>query len=209
MANLVLYSKTTSSLTIYIENLDLTYWGNYGTDNLPRHTQYTITVDGTTKVVVKDTSNEGETKAATFSGLEAGTEYEVVATIYYYTANGTNLSSTITGSFTTEEGASRPSNFSWDTAKTSGGGFNVTASEWNRLINKVKNFHIYVLGEYDEDAYPMTKVTKGETFKASYFNEVRFAIGSLASTGLSNKYKGDTIFASDLNKLVSALNSID
>lgn len=209
MANLVLLSKTTSSLKVYIENLDLTYWGNYGTNNLPRHTQYTITIDGTTKIVSKDSNNAGETTTATFTGLEAGTTYNVTATIYYYTTDGTNMSTTLSSSFTTEANSGRPSNFSWDTAKTSGNSFNVTASEWNRLIDKVKAFHIYVNGDYNESLYPMTKVSKGDTFLASYFNQVRFAIGSLASTGMSNKSKGDTIYASDLNKIVSCLNSID
>ena len=207
MANLVLYKSTSSSLQVYIENLEYEYWVNYGTDNLPRHTQYTITVNGKTKIVTKDEDNEGETHSATFTGLDSDTNYEVIAVVYYYTPDGTNLSSTFSDTFATDEDP-RPSNFAWDTPKVQGEAFGVTASEWNRLIDKVKEFHEYVHGAYNSTGYPMEYVEQGDIFYAERFNEVRYAIGSLYSTGIQDKVSGDPITAADLNKIVDSLNSI-
>lgn len=99
----------------------------------------------------------------------------------------------------------KPDYFEWTNSKSSNKSFNVTAEEWNRLIDTVIAVHEY-MGEYNESAYPMTKVEKGEPFYADYFNEVRFAIGSVYSTGLSDKSSGDPIKASDLNQLVTSIN---
>ena len=105
--------------------------------------------------------------------------------------------------------SSRPDKFYWDTPKTSGLKFNIKASEWNRLIQNVKDMHVYKLGSYNSSQYPMSNVSSGQQFYASRFNEVRFAIGSLISTGINNKYKGDTIYASELNILKDKLNQIN
>lgn len=102
----------------------------------------------------------------------------------------------------------RPPYFSWGSPKNSGKQFNVTASEWNRLIQNIKDVHIYKLGGYNSSSYPMSNVSSGQQFYAQRFNEVRFAIGSLNSTGINNKYKGDTIYASELNILKDKLNAI-
>ena len=72
-----------------------------------------------------------------------------------------------------------------------------------------KDMHIYKLGSYNPSLYPMTNVSSGQQFYASRFNELRFAIGSLNSTGINNKYKGDTLFANELNTLKDKLNQID
>ena len=207
MANLVLYNSTSTSLKVYIENLDVEYWSNYGTSNLPRHVQYLLICDGVEKKVRPDTANEGETTVATFSNLEPNTRYTVTAEILYLTPVDTEDVSTFSETFKTDP-APRPSNFSWDTEKVQGESFNVTASEWNRLIDKVKEFHEYVHGEYNSTGYPMEYVESGDIFYAERFNEVRYAIGSLYSTGIQDKVSGDPITAADLNKIVDSLNSI-
>lgn len=142
----------------------------------------------------------------TFSNLQPNTQYSfrcMCRDIYgnYSDSNWSGYTYITTNS-------ARPAYFYWDTNKVSGQQFNVTASEWNRLIQNVKDIHVYKLGSYNSSSYPMTTVSRGQPFYAQRFNEVRFAIGSLNSTGLNNKYKGDTIYASELNILKDKLNAI-
>lgn len=142
----------------------------------------------------------------TFSNLQPNTQYSfrcMCRDIYgnYSDSNWSGYTYITTDS-------ARPAYFYWDINKVSGQQFNVTASEWNRLIQNVKDVHVYKLGSYNSSSYPMTTVSRGQPFYAQRFNEVRFAIGSLNSTGLNNKYKGDTIYASELNILKDKLNAI-
>lgn len=139
-----------------------------------------------------------------FSNLQSNTTYTLEVEInwdgiWYSRPNVT---------FTTTIGL-RPPQFYWDTPKISGQIFDVKATEWNRLIQNTKDMHIYKLGSYNPSLYPMTNVSSGQQFYASRFNELRFAIGSLNSTGINNKYKGDTLFANELNNLKDKLNQID
>lgn len=98
----------------------------------------------------------------------------------------------------------RPIDFSWNTSKVSGGNFNLTASEWNGLCNKVNEFRVYK--NYNEATF--TIAYSNSDFLASMFNEVRNATAVLSASVPSTKSKGDDINASDLNQLVSALNSV-
>jgi len=98
----------------------------------------------------------------------------------------------------------RPSNFSWTTSKTSGGNFNLTASEWNALCTRVNDFRRYK--GYNDASF--TTAYFGNTFYAYMFNEVRNAIAVLSSAVPSTVSSGGTVYASDLNQLVSALNSV-
>lgn len=143
-----------------------------------------------------------------FTGLTTGQSYSFYAKSRFTINNTTIWSANQSDTITAKPSSPRPSNFYWDTSKVTGQQFNVTASEWNRLIQNVKDVHIYKLGGYNSSSYPMSNVSSGQQFYAQRFNEVRFAIGSLNSTGISTKYKGDTIYASELNILKDKLNAI-
>ena len=154
----------------------------------------------------QDTQNDSVTKV--FTGLTNGISYDFMVRAYayeggYYYPSGNSTTVTATPINT------RPSYFSWDTSKVQGQPFNLTATEWNRLIQNVKDVHDYKLGSYDATAYPMTTVSQGGTFFATLFNQVRFAIGSLNSTGIAEKILGNVITAADLNTLRDKLNGIN
>jgi len=104
---------------------------------------------------------------------------------------------------TTEE--NRPPYFSWTYPKIQGGEFNLTAQEWNDLCDNVNLVEEYKgIGQSNfQTAYTGNKVL------ATMFNEVRFAIGSMNATGISNQYSGDPILASHLNTIVDKLNAIE
>lgn len=207
MASIKIYSITTTSAKAYLKDLDLTYWGNYGTENLPRHYKYTITINGVSKTVKPDLDNEGETTVATFSNLSAGTTYTATAIVNYLTGGGYDLTSELTETFTTDEDTSnKPSTFSWDTPKTSGGPFNITATEWNNFTSKI-NEELKYLGKTE---YSFTKAVKGESFTASMYNEAVNAIKSMGGGAGGYIYtvnKGDNITEYAVNQIVAELNS--
>lgn len=146
--------------------------------------------------------------SVTFTGLTTGQSYSFYAKSRFIINNTTIWSANQSDTITANPSNPRPPKFYWDTPKVSGQPFDVKATEWNRLIQNVKDVHVYKRGYYDSSSYPITTVSKGQNFYAQRFNEIRFAIGSLNSTGIGTKYKNDTIYASELNLLVNKLNGI-
>lgn len=162
-------------------------------------------VDVTLGSTTLSVANNNQT--VTFTGLTRNQTYTVSGKSRFY-IHGTTLYSVNTA-YINVNTKTRPSYFSWDTDKISGQPFNMKATEWNRLIQNVKDMHVYTKGGYDSYTYPLTNVSSGGIFYASRFNEVRKAIGSMASTGIYDKYKGDKIYANELNILRDRINSIE
>lgn len=151
----------------------------------------------------------------TFSGLSPNTTYKI--NVYFYTSKSASsvYYQCKVRNFTTEAAP----NFNWTYAgykngtlvkgsqKISGYGFYVSASEWNELID-VTILKLKSKGKYSSSSYPMTTASNGSKFTAVMFNQVRFAIGSMVSTGIADKSKGDPILADDLNTLMDCLNQV-
>ncbi|MGG3987531.1 hypothetical protein [Bacillus smithii] len=100
----------------------------------------------------------------------------------------------------------RPSNFSWSYSKTSGGQFILYATEWNGLQDRINEFREYKALV----RRTFTRASSGMPVYAFMFNEVRNALTDLpyTITPPSTVSSGGNIYASDLNRLVSCLNSI-
>lgn len=100
----------------------------------------------------------------------------------------------------------RPSNFSWTYAKTSGGDFNLTAAEWNAFTSRINEFREYC----DLSTYGFTTASKGNNFTAAMYRQARTAIQAIDGYGtyIPYVYSGDEITAYMMNILVSELNSI-
>jgi hypothetical protein len=193
MANIVTSSQTTSSISVYVDNLDTGY------DHDDRYILWYI--NGTyTKTQVID-RKISYTPTITFYGLSAGTTYSIKAEIYY---NYGNNSVTLTHSVTTDK-PTRPSEFSWETAKTSGQTFKLTAKEWNDLtdnINDVRNYK-------NKTSYSFTTAVPGEPLTVGMYNEVVEAIkGMKSNAGIYEVEKGWVVYDWRLNDLVEELNSI-
>jgi len=147
-----------------------------------------------------------QTSAFTLSGLSTNTSYTVTA-VFFYTSGGvyysTNLA-TITV----------PTTFLWTYAKTSGGDFNLTASEWNNFIaniNYVRSFKgLFTIG--------YTTAVTGNTFTAAMYNQAQPAVNGLYSymTATGQNYinatsevsVGNIITANSINYLQYALNTV-
>lgn len=100
----------------------------------------------------------------------------------------------------------RPDYFSWDTQKTQGASFKLTASEWNsftRNINMIRTYKNY-------STYSFTTVKTGDTITATIYNEARKAIQGISGYGayIPTVSARDNITAYCLNQIVSELNAI-
>ncbi|WP_146767084.1 hypothetical protein [Paenibacillus sp. YN15] len=145
--------------------------------------------------------NSYSTPWETASGFSPGQTYTAYA--FAQAANGLWYNA---GSSTFTMQRARPSNFSWWSAKEKGGDFYVSAGEWNALASSINAFRSYKgLG-----IYYFTTAYSGVIYEAFYFNQAVSAISAMnppmAPPG--TVYSGQTIYASQLNGLVSSLNSI-
>lgn len=203
MAYLSLTAVWKTYLAVCVEGLDT----SYSRDD--RYIEWYI--DG--KSSGSDTLSAGASSSSSqyFVNLEPSTTYSISATIYYSSTptSGVDSSVTVSGSFTTEaepEPDPRPSYFSWDTAKTSGGKFNLTASEWNSLMGNINDVRTWL----GQSQYGYTSASSGATFTASMYNQAVNAINGISkySGSLSRVSSGDKVYASQLNALRDAINSI-
>jgi hypothetical protein len=137
----------------------------------------------------------------TCTGLSPGTSYVFYA---YALADDSKWYSAGSIYFTTD--IPRPSNWSWWYSKSSGGSFNLTASEWNSFTDRINQFRAYKnIGNYG-----FTNASTGSPFYAYMYNQAITAIDSMSpSTSTpSSVSSGDTITAYGLNRLRDALNSV-
>lgn len=100
----------------------------------------------------------------------------------------------------------KPSTFSWSTTKSSNSKFDITATEWNSFTTRINQFRNWK----NLSAYSFTYANKGYAFTADMYNEARNSIYAMnpPTTIPAIRYKGSSILASDINRLVSSLNSI-
>ncbi|WP_405158495.1 hypothetical protein [Paenibacillus sp. FSL H8-0283] len=138
----------------------------------------------------------------TFAALQADTNY----TLGIKAVDSAGQSSTMR-TLAVKTKKARPANFEWDTAKNAGSDFNITASEWNRLATKVNEFRFYK----GIANYTFTRAVSGTDFKATYYNDVISIINTMSPTTAipSSKVAGDSILASDINRVRNSLNSIN
>ena len=207
MARTIGYLTAETAIRVRVEGLDESYsrsdryidWWIYDEDDDEYDSKYGTAVG----------AGASNTPWVTFEDLQPDSKYTVKYELFYSSNGSSGLDSSVKGSKVIYTDAPPPEieYFAWDTAKTSEASFNVTASEWNKLIDKVTEIYTYLGWANYQDTYPITKVSSGDIFYAERFNEVRDAIGNLHSTGISTKTAGDIITASDLNQLVTSLNA--
>jgi len=189
MANIAILEKTPNTIYAYLENLDPAYSRN------DRYIDWYTDADyqGTTYLPAYASSG-GD---IVLSGLSAFTEYIITADVYYY---GGHVVLYDDSEFT------RPNYFDWGYAKTSGGSFNLTASEWNALRTNINQVRWY----RDYSTASMTIVSQGDDLTASIYNEAVDAIQGIAGYGtyLPTATQGDPVTAYHFNILVSELNAI-
>jgi hypothetical protein len=105
----------------------------------------------------------------------------------------------------------RPSNFTGFNNVTSGEEFNISATDWNDFIDKLNEFSEYK--SLSSEMSAMTTVSSGQSFKATYFNQIINNMNVLSdyinSAYPTTKSAGNKIYALYFTQLKNALNSIE
>lgn len=137
-------------------------------------------------------------RSITITGLYVGCRYNVYA--YYIPQDGYLQSVTSSTSFNTTK---KPT-FHWSTSISSGGAFNIKASDWNKMCATINTWRsIKGLGAYSfTSAKPRTQVT------ASMYNQVRTALSPMTSAIPRHVNAGDKCVASEFKKFETAINNL-
>lgn len=146
-----------------------------------------------------NTISSGSTRSHTFSNLTPNTTYNIYVVAYNSTGDS-DTSSTISVTTLTN----RPTNWSWSTSKTSGGNFNLTATEWNSFTTRINEFRVYK----GLSTASFTTAFSGNNFTATMFNQAKNAIGGMNATGITDRSAGQDVLASHLNTLRDKLNEL-
>lgn len=206
MASMTFSNVTSTSFTAEVTDLDTSYARN------DRTIEWYL---GSSKQSSGSLSAHASSASCSFSGLTPNTDYTVKASIRWSSTptSGLDRTTIISGRHMTKPGAippdpkpERPGYFYWDTAKTSGAKFNLTASEWNRLISNINSVRSY-LG-YSNASF--SKAVAGNEFTATMFNQARSAIISISGfTGyIPQASSGGKIYANMLNALQGGINEL-
>ena len=189
MANIVVSSKTQTTIDVYIDNLDTNYSFNDRYIDWYEGSSYC----GTTYLAA-GVAYGGD---FTYDGLSAFTEYILSAVIYYNNGNVTLWD---------DSEYTRPNEFSWSSAKIQGGEFSLSASEWNTLTANINQVRIY--RGYSSTSF--TSVSTNDPVTASIYNEAVTGIQGIYGYGsyLYTVTAGDKIYAYDFNNLASELNAV-
>lgn len=189
MANIVVSSKTQTTIDVYIDNLDTSYSGN------DRYIEwYANSVYFGTTYLAAYVASGGDYG---FTGLDSFTEYIIEAAVYY---SGGNVTLFLDSEYT------RPDFFYWSTTKTSGNDFDIMAADWNALTSNINDVRVY----RGFSTTSMTTVATDDELTAAIYNEVVNAIQGITGYGtyLSTVTQGSSVYASQFSDIESELNAI-
>lgn len=157
-----------------------------------------ITCNGQSSPNLARSGNNYSSDRWQLDGLSPGTTY--YAEFHIVSSGGSTASGGTT--FTTEF-PPRPSNWYWDTPKTSGSSFNLTASEWNRFTERINQFRTYK----GFGGYPFEYVLYGTPVLARQINDAVYALRDITSVPVE-AIPGYTATADLINTLSNNLNYI-
>lgn len=209
MAQIVVSSKTTSSITVYVGSLDT----NYSRDG--RKVDWYL--DGKWKKQITLDAYVSKSDTVTFSGLSAETTYEIKALIYE-AESASELFAELTKNVTTNAETptiTRPSKFSWtNSIVKQGEDAIIYATEWNELTGNINEVRAYRKAKgytvSTPTQYSFTAAVRGNDLTADMFNEVLEAISGISGYGtwFREFSKGEDCTADLLNSVVTELNTI-
>lgn len=152
--------------------------------------------------------NLAENVEVTITGLQPLTTYTIFSRAFDRGNNGASDADRTIGSFTTR--APRPPLFSWDSAKVSGGPFNVTANEWNRLKVNVDAVRDYLEMPPFAWNYNASPASPGQAFTAARWNDMRNATLNVGANPPPppSHFINDLIYASEINQFRDSINSV-
>lgn len=201
MAKISVDSKTSTSITVYLDELDT----NYSYNN--RYIEWYVDEEGTKPDATTTIgAYASKSNTATLKGLSPNTTYTIIALVYV--SGDLSPFASFTKSVTTEKATpTRPSKFGWDKSIVEQGKDAIIyASDWNDLTANINEVRAYK----SLSSYSFTTAVKGNDFTAIMYNEAVKAIKGISGYGtyLSEVSKGDKVTAKRLNDLVSEINAV-
>lgn len=213
MAYIGVLSSTTSSVKVRIYGLDSAYAGS------DRVCTWYLDGrrDGTSRLGAK-VSSGGD---YTFTGLDPGTSYDVLVSI---TAPGWTITVELDTTVETDAPAVEPWSWSnsngsasasqtraaYNAIRSNGSLDNFSYLVWNDMVDKVKEV-LDATGDSWNNRYASYSATKmsssDKRLTATRFNSLRHNIGTHYSTGITDVYRGDTIYGWYFTTLANCLNS--
>jgi len=193
---LILFTPSISGTTVYTaSSIDISIYSNNAT-----YYYMDCYLDGT-----KIGSTKGSSSGSfSWTGLNSNSQYTFK---YYATASGYPDSGQGTA-----YGTTRPTGWTWNYSKTSGGGFNITPSEWLDFINKIDATRVAKWGVGNEYAFTRTSsyFTQTSPFYYWMFRQASQAIDDMNGQ-VPNDFtlvnSGDDIYAWYFDTLETALNA--
>lgn len=123
---------------------------------------------------------------------------------FHWEAYDVKGNKTTTSAVEVETTLPRPVNFDWDPVIVSGASFNMTAIQWQSFTIRINQFRDYI----GLPQYSFSVPVVGFQFAAGHYNEARNAIFGMNGNIPPYRDPGETVLASDLNGLTTALNAI-
>ena len=203
-----------------------------GDSSYSRSRYVLLNIDGVGQYQITSSSVGGSNSSfsKTISGLDPDTTYYWDAQLGYIANNTITWTNyTDSGKFTTDSESINVKQWSWTssngsaTAAQTRSAYNVLMGTvttnnfnhkvWNDFVDKVSEMKLAVTG-YDWDvgnrnlAKSKCYVSKGDTLSAAIYNSVRYNIGSISSTGISDVDSGDKLTGYHIIHLADVLNDI-
>ena len=213
MAYISVLSTTESSIRVQMAGLQ--------TDYASSDRVCTWYLDGRRKGTSKLGAKISSGGAFTFSGLSAGTSYEISvsitapgwsSTVELDTVAETDEPSVEYWSWTSSNGSASSSQTraAYNAVSNRGALSNFSYLVWNDLVDKVMEVLDATGGSWNSKyaSYSATKMTSSDKrLTAKRFNSLRYNIGTHYSTGINDVYKGDIVYGSYFITLVDCLNN--
>lgn len=205
MANLIVNSVTSNSISVYINGLDTNY------SRADRYVDWYL--GGSLKQTTYLGAYISQSSVVTFTGLSSDTLYTITGRIFYtLVAGGAYNYVDVSNSATTLSG--RPPFFYWTYSKVSGQNVNLYAFEWNDFMNNINLVRTYK-GLF---TVSYTTAYSGNTITAAMYNQAHPAVGGMYfnmttqgqayMNAISEVDPGNILTANHLNYLQLALNTV-
>lgn len=145
------------------------------------------------------------------SGLTHSTTYIIGARIYWYSGTpGNRWEETYVSTLT----INKPGKWYWSNdaihAFNRGYTTGLHHTEWNNFVDHTRQMYMWYWSLSTENGISSAKMNSSDKILYAWkFNGVRSAIGSMSSTGITEKKKGDNVLGSYFTVMSNSLNAIN
>ena len=226
MANIVVSNVASTSITLYVNELDTTY------NRADRYIEWRIYPSTTVVATSYLGANVSSGGTTTITGLSPNTTYQISAELFWTDGSTGDYLSKIIISDPIKTSVTKPSEFSWfksngtataeQTQKaytavtTKGKTTDFSYKVWNDIVDKVNEIHVYSNIEWFDNFNTLenTKMTSTDKeitanrYNSLLFNIWNYGITFVASFSTIQRKQGDEILGSYYIEIVNYINNL-